>query len=95
MRFETAEQAKAFLNSKPDGKVTIEGNEVTFKQLEGNEETAYIEKVRQPPFMKLRYRLLAHLRCSRHHCSQCQPRIVCASLPSCIFEFGKQFLFNF
>lgn len=45
MRFETAEQAKAFLDSKPDGKMVIEGKEAALKQLEGEDEVAYIEKV--------------------------------------------------
>ena len=44
MRFETAEQAQAFLDSKPEGKISLEGNEATLKTLEGEEEAAYIEK---------------------------------------------------
>lgn len=45
MRFETAEQAQAFLDSKPEGKISLEGNEATLKPLEGDDEAAYIEKV--------------------------------------------------
>ena len=44
-RFQSAEAAKAFLDSRPDGKLTVGDAEASLSLLEGEEETAYIAKV--------------------------------------------------
>jgi len=50
-RFQSAEAAKAFLDSKPDGKLTVGDAEASLALLEGEEEAAYIAKVGDPPFL--------------------------------------------
>ncbi len=47
-RFESADAAKAFLDSKPDGKLAVGDGEAALSLLEGDEETAYIAKVPKP-----------------------------------------------
>ena len=44
-RFESAEAAKAFLDSKPDSKLAVGDSMASLSLLEGDDETAYIAKV--------------------------------------------------
>ena len=44
-RFQTAEAAKAFMDSKADRKLVIGDAEASLSLLEGEDETAYIAKV--------------------------------------------------
>ena len=52
-RFQSADAAKAFLDSKPDGKLTVGDAEASLALLEGEEETAYIAKVRAGATLRL------------------------------------------